>query len=111
MYPMSLYESGDSSGQASLSKMYDVTQENVLVKEIDIRSLANLIVRGGWPRNIEVSQENANLIPKSYIESILDKDMNDDKKRDRTKMLMLLRSLARNESTVVSIILSGTFTL
>ena len=102
MYPMSLYESGDSSGQASLSKMYDGTQENVLVKEIDIRSLANLIVRGGWPRNIEVSQENANLIPKSYIESILDKDMNDDKKRDRTKMLMLLRSLARNESTVVS---------
>lgn len=101
MYPMSLYESGDSSGQASLTKMYDGTQENVLVKEIDIRSLANLIVRGGWPRNIEVSQENANLIPKSYIESILDKDMNDDKKRDRTKMLMLLRSLARNESTVV----------
>ena len=49
-----------------------------------------------------MSFENAGLIPKSYIESILDKDMNDDKKRGRNKMLMLLKSLARNESTIVS---------
>ena len=102
MYPMSLYESNDSSGFASLTDMYNGTQENKRVEETDIRRLANLIIRGGWPRNIEVSFENAGLIPKSYIESILDKDMNDDKKRDRNKMLMLLKSLARNESTIVS---------
>ena len=102
MYPMSLYESNDSSGFASLTDMYNGTQENKRVEETDIRRLANLIIRGGWPRNIDVSFENAGLIPKSYIESILDKDMNDDKKRDRNKMLMLLKSLARNESTIVS---------
>ena len=102
MYPMSLYESGDSTGEASLSAMLDGTQENKKVNEIEILELANLIVRGGWPRNINTSSELADLIPKSYIESILDKDINNDKKRDRNKMLMLLRSLARNESTVVS---------
>lgn len=102
MYPMSLYESNDSSGSASLTDMYNGTQENKRIEETDIRRLANLIIRCGWPRNIDVSFENAGLIPKSYIESILDKDMNDDKKRDRNKMLMLLKSLARNESTIVS---------
>ena len=94
MYTMSLYESGDSTGEASLTAMFEGTQQNIKVKNTDIMDLAIFIVRGGWPRNLKVSVENLNLIPKSYIESILDKDMNDDKKRDRNKMLMLLRTLA-----------------
>ena len=83
MYTMSLYESGDSLGEASLTAMLNGTQKNVNVEPTSIVEIAELIVRGGWPRNIKVAKENAGLIPKSYIESILDKDMNDDKKRDR----------------------------
>ncbi len=102
MYTMSLYESGDSTGEASLTAMLEDKQKNVNVKIPSLKELANLIVRGGWPSNIKVDSDKVGLIPKSYIESILDKDMNDDKKRDKNKMRMLLKSLSRNESTVVS---------
>lgn len=102
MYTMSLYESKDSSGVASLTDMLNGTQKNVLVDKITIEDVARLIIRGGWPSNLKTKKENYGILPKSYIETILDKDMNDDKKRDRNKMRMLLQSLARNESTIVS---------
>ncbi len=100
MYPMSLYESKDSTGDASLTDMFNGTQKNKKLKETNIRDIAKLIIRGGWPSNLQTKL--IDLIPKSYIEAILDKDINDGKKRDRTKMLMLLKSLARNESSIVS---------
>lgn len=102
MYTMSLYESGDSTGDASLLAMLEGNQKNVNVKVPELIEIARLIIRGGWPSNIKVSPKNVGLIPKSYIESILDKDMNDDKKRDKNKMRMLLRSLARNEGAIAS---------
>ena len=102
MYTMSLYESKDSSGVASLTDMLNGTQKNALVDKITIEDVARLIIRGGWPSNLKTKKENYGILPKSYIETILDKDMNDDKKRDRNKMRMLLQSLARNESTIVS---------
>lgn len=57
---------------------------------------------GGWPSNLSVSIDKAGIIPRSYIEAVLDKDINGDKKRDKNKMMMLLRSLARNETTIAS---------
>lgn len=102
MYTMSLYESGDSTGEASILDMLSGKQENKNVKLPEMKDIAHFIVRGGWPRNINVPSSQAGLIPKSYIETVLDKDMNDDKKRDRNKMIMLLRSLARNEATLAN---------
>lgn len=102
MYTMSLYESGDSNGVASLRDMYDGKQKNINTTKKEIRDLAYLIIRGGWPDNIGINEKNVGLIPKSYIESILDKDMNDERKRDKNKMIMLLKSLSRNESAIVS---------
>ena len=102
MYTMSSYESGDSNGKASLMDMFNDKQENVKISQISLEEIADLIIRGGWPSNIGIVGDKNRILPKGYIEAILDKDMNDDKKRDRTKMLMLLKSLARNESTVVS---------
>ena len=102
MYPMSLYESKNSTGEASLMDMYNNKQKNINVKIPTIHELADLIIRGGFPSNINVKNSKASLLPKSYLELILDKDINDDKTRDKNKMLMLLKSLARNESTVVT---------
>lgn len=102
MYTMSLYESGDSTGKASLQDMLNgnlVNQEN---EKVTLEQLANYIIRGGWPSNIKVADEKAGIVPKTYIDAILDKDMNDDKVRDREKMRMLLKSLARNESTIAN---------
>ena len=99
---MSLYESNDSTGEASLMDMYNGIQNDINVKVPSLDDIAYLIIRGGWPSNLKVEKELVGLIPSSYIEAILDKDINDEKKRDKNKMRMLLKSLARNESTVVS---------
>ena len=102
MYPMSLYEAKVSTGEASLMDMLNGNQEDKNVKVPTLEEIASLIVRGGWPSNLKVEKELIDLIPNSYIEAILDKDINDEKKRDKNKMRMLLKSLARNESTIVS---------
>lgn len=103
MYPMSLYESKVSTKEASLMDMYNGIQEDKSVKTPSLDEIASLIIRGGWPSNLNTDRELSNLIPDSYIEAILDKDINDEKKRDKNKMKMLLKALARNESSTVSI--------
>ena len=102
MYTMSLYESGDSTGEVSLKDLFEGKVQNKLVKKTELKTLADLIVRGGWPETIDSSIEGARRITRSYIEAILDKDISeiDGVKRDKNKMEMLLRSLARNESTI-----------
>lgn len=102
MYTMSLYESGDSTGKASLQDMLNGTLVNQTNEKVTLEQLANYMIRGGWPSNIKVPEEKAGIVPKAYIDAILDKDMNDDKVRDREKMKMLLKSLARNESTIAN---------
>ena len=103
MYTMSLYESGDSSGKASLTKMLNNTQETVNTGNVEILQLAKLLIRGSWPANLNVNDNKIGLIPKSYIDSILNIDMNkgEEKRRDKNKMKMLIKSLARNEATIV----------
>ena len=100
MYPMSLYESGDSTGDVSITDMINGKVECKHVKKASLPELARLIVRGGWPENVRLKKD-IDIIPKSYIDSIVNKDINErkDKKRDANKMRMLLRSLARNESS------------
>ncbi len=102
MYTMSLYESGDSTGEVSLADLFKGNVKNKLVKKVELQTLADLIVRGGWPESINLGVTAARRITRSYIEAVLDKDINeiDGVKRDRNKMEMLLRSLARNESTI-----------
>ena len=104
MHTMSLYESGDSSGNVSLKDMFSGKVINQSVKKYNLEEISDLIIRGGWPENIEKSNKEAQIVAKSYILDILDKDINDidDIKRDKNKMEMLLKSLARNESTVAS---------
>lgn len=102
MYPMSLYESGESTGKVSIMDMYHGLLKTDWNDKITIDKLAYFIVRGGWPQNINNAEDVANILPSMYINNILDKDINDDKKRDRNKMLTLLKSLARNESSICS---------
>ena len=76
--------------------------KNKLVKKVELNKLAELIVRGGWPETINMGTVGAMKIARSYIDAVLDKDIIeiDGVKRDKQKMEMLLRSLARNESTI-----------
>ncbi len=104
MYPMSLFESGDSSGEASLADMLEGRITEGHVRKVELDELARLIVRGGWPENIGTADEDIGVLPESYIESVITKDMHErqETKRSPQKMRMLIRSLSRNESTVAN---------
>ena len=105
MYTMSLFESGDSTGDVSITDMINNNVKEKHFKKNELPDLAKLIIRGGFPENINVSDEDISIIPQSYLESIITKDIHErkDKKRDSNKMRMLIRSLARNESSTASL--------
>ena len=105
MHPMSLYESGDSTGKASISDMLRGKLDEGYEGKVELDELAYYIMRGGWPKNLGVSVEDSLLRPESYIESIVTKDMHEgqEKKRNPDKMRKLIKSLARNESTVTGL--------
>ena len=104
MRPMSLYESGDSSGKISLKSIADGTIQAEMTGEVELMELFRLIVRGGWPGNISIPLKQAMLIPDEYLNAVIDDDAFriDGVKRNTQKMRLLLKSLARNESTTAT---------
>ena len=102
MNPMSLYESGDSTGDVSIEEMFSGNVNCKYIRKVELDELAKLIIRGGWPENIDKEGDDIEVIPRSYIESVITRDINErkDKKRDSNKMRMLIRSLSRNETTI-----------
>lgn len=90
-------------GDVSITDMLNSNVECGYIRKVELDEIAKYIIRGGWPDNIDKDIEDIDLIPKSYIESILNKDINEPngKQRDRNKMMMIMRSLARNETTLV----------
>lgn len=104
MRPMSLFESGNSSGDISLRDICEGRIEPKILGEVDLRKLIDFIIRGGWPANQETTLKQAAYLPIQYIQAVLDDDVYriDNVKRDKHKMELLLRSLARNEATTVT---------
>lgn len=104
MRPMSLFESGNSSGDISLKDICEGRIEPKISGGVDLRKLIDFIIRGGWPANQETTLKQAAYLPIQYIRAVLDDDVYriDNVKRDKHKMELLLRSLARNEATTVT---------
>lgn len=104
MRPMSLWESGDSSGKVSLERLCHGELTPAMTGEVDLKRLIELIIRGGWPGSLGLQPEQAALLPAQYLDAVIDDDVYrmDGVKRDTQKMRLLLRSLARNESTTVT---------
>lgn len=104
MRPMSLYEAGFSSGDVSLEKLCEGQLTPALTGEVGLPRLIEYILRGGWPGSIDLPLAEASLLPKEYVKAIVEDDVYrmDGIKRDTNKMRLLLRSLARNESTTVT---------
>lgn len=106
MNTMSLFESGDSDGKVSLKEICgNYFDKTILTGDVDLEKIAYLIVRGGWPDNINVPKEKAGVLPKGYIDSVLYEDiqkLDENVKYETNKVNLLLRSLARNESTTIT---------
>ena len=105
MNTMSLYESGDSSGVISLKDLCENRFESKILEETNLEKLAYLIVRGGWPGNIDVNENDCDELALGYMENVIKTDLKQlDKDIDYNehKAKLILKSLARNESTTVS---------
>ena len=105
MNTMSLYESGDSSGNVSLKKLCNGNLGMQMLEETPLIKIAEFIVRGGFPENITVDSQKAHLMPRAYMDSVIEENLNnldDGIEYNKHKVQLLLRSLARNESTTVS---------
>ena len=109
MRPMSLYESGDSSGDVSLSDLFSSSKEIAGANKIEsLERLSFLTCRGGWPRVKDIENEEDSLrVAFEYVEGIVKSDPhkeNTENTRRKTERLRrLLRSLARNQGTQVSV--------
>ena len=101
---MSLYESGDSSGEVSLEQLYRGEFEQTMTGAVNLKELISLIIRGGWPASLNLPAAAAALVPAEYLKAVIDDDVYriDGIKRNTAKMKLLLRSLARNESTTAT---------
>ncbi len=105
MRPMSLYESGESNGCVSLKQLFDGKSDVSGMSQLEIEDYAFLLTRGGWPESIKVSKDLCFDYAKDYIQSISHTDVItvDGVERNPSKVKSLLRSLARNISSTVSI--------
>ena len=106
MYPMTLFESGDSSGLVSLKDIIEGRYLSLMTGEVNLQQLVYLTVRGGWPASIGVPPRLAGETPRSYIQALLKDDINrldPERRYNRDRMERLLKSLARNETTTASI--------
>lgn len=103
MRPMSLFESGESTGEVSFRDIID-GKDISGVSKLSLENLASVIVRGGWPASLEVKNDAKYRFAKEYVKSLIHEEvkMVDGVERNPEKMQNVLRSLSRNISTQVS---------
>jgi len=104
MRPMSLYESGESSGSISLKDLFDGKTPEVQPCDLNIDDIAYLTCRGGWPWATLISKEVALDQAFDYVDSVIKRDIQrvDKVKRSPERARLLLRSYARNISQQAS---------
>lgn len=103
MRPMSLYESGDSSGEVSLRALFDGVVEVDGASTLDIDRLAFLVCRGGWPQAVDMRDEVALDQAMDYYDAVVRSDINraDDVQKNPEKVRRLMRSYARNQGSQI----------
>lgn len=101
MRPMSLYESGDSTGEVSLRELFQSPDAIDGGSSIDLNRLAYLVCRGGWPQAINMREEIALDQAMDYYAGVVNSDINraDGITKNAERVKRLMRSLARNQGT------------
>lgn len=105
MYPMSLYESGESNGQISLRALFQDALLDIdgISSQLSIEQLIFAACRGGWPATLRRKNPEAQLLTaRDYISNICESDIStvDGVQRNPTWTGLILRSYARNISTL-----------
>ena len=103
--PMSLAESGGSSGEVSLARLLAGDATSVPAPELTVPDLAEEIARGGWPGFRDLPLERSLQRVRDYLEEICRTDVSrvDSSRRDPERVRRLITSLARNVATHASL--------
>lgn len=104
MRPMSLWESGESTGKVSLTNLFEGKTFEPFEYSMDIDTLAFLVCRGGWPQSTFMKGEMALDQARDYYETIYKVDIHrvDKVRRSSERTRLLLRSYARNTGSATS---------
>lgn len=105
MRPMSLFESGHSTGEVSLKKLLAGEPQRAQDPGLGVKDIAERIVIGGWPGHIGKDATTAIQANRDYLRQVREVEVNqllDGKRRDPVRVRQLLKSLGRNCATEVS---------
>ncbi|MBR5719810.1 MAG: ATP-binding protein [Bacteroidales bacterium] len=105
MLPMSLFESKESNGSVSLTKLFNDKNLDIdgCMSELKIEQLIFAACRGGWPASLDdMSCEAKLLIARDYVDIVCNEDVSRVDKRQRNPAIarLVLRSYARNLCTM-----------
>ena len=105
MFPMSLFESKESNGAISLSELFNNPALDIdgIDSSMTLEDLIFAACRGGWPASLKPRKANSRLlIARDYVNSLCKMDIStvDNIIRDETVARLILRSYARNVSTL-----------
>ena len=105
MRPMTLYESGESTGTVSLKDLFDGLSTINGINNLSLEDIAYLCCRGGWPRSIFLDKDIALDSAFDYYDAIVNSDMSrvDGVNRNPLRVKNLMRSYARNIGSQASI--------
>lgn len=106
MRPMSLYESGESTGDVSLSELFN--NEDCLLRgnsKLTLDDIAFLICRGGWPMAIDAPEDVALQQAIDYYDAVVNEDISriDGARKENAYVKRLMRAYARNQGAQISI--------
>ncbi len=101
MRPMSLWESGDSTGQVSLGQLFDSPEKIEGITLHDLNRIAFLACRGGWPLAVSMKDDIALDQSFDYVEAVENRDISlaDGINRDKMRTHRIMRSYARHQGS------------
>jgi predicted AAA+ superfamily ATPase len=104
MRPMSLLESGDSSGAVSLADLWNGSKPSAASNGTTLEDMAVWACRGGWPATLNLDLDLVQDLNRSYLRSVTAGDIVtvDGVKRDPRKLQALIEALAKNSATYVT---------
>lgn len=104
MFPMSLWESKDSSGEVSVHELFDNLSYDIdgATSKLDIPELIRVACRGGWPVTLQMNEKACMMIAKDYVNSVCNNDISsvDGRQRNSKIAKQIMKSYARNISTL-----------
>ncbi|MCL2159409.1 MAG: DUF4143 domain-containing protein [Oscillospiraceae bacterium] len=102
MRTMSLFESGESSGEISLLDLFEGKKEMFGQSKAPLEQIAFILTRGGWPAAVNEKSEVLALKKASdYYEAVVNEDISkaDSVEKNPDRVRALMRSLSRNISS------------